>query len=44
MLIELGDAFDFTGAEFWNWCQPVACVAMKFCRWQAHAAPPIAYE
>ena len=21
MLIEFGDAFDFTGAEFWNWCR-----------------------
>ncbi|MBW4520637.1 MAG: methyltransferase [Scytolyngbya sp. HA4215-MV1] len=21
MLIEFGDAFDFTGADFWNWCQ-----------------------
>lgn len=23
MLIEFGDAFDFTGADFWSWCQPV---------------------
>ncbi|GFE84109.1 methyltransferase/methylase [Steroidobacter agaridevorans] len=22
MLIEFGDAFDFTGADFWSWCQP----------------------
>jgi hypothetical protein len=21
MLIECGDAFDFTGADFWGWCQ-----------------------
>jgi hypothetical protein len=21
MLIEFGDAFDFTGAEFWDWCR-----------------------
>jgi hypothetical protein len=21
MLLELGDAFDFTGADFWRWCQ-----------------------
>ncbi len=21
MLIEFGDAFDFTGADFWNWCR-----------------------
>jgi len=20
MLIEFGDAFDFTGADFWEWC------------------------
>jgi hypothetical protein len=23
MLIEFGDAFDFTGADFWSWCEPV---------------------
>jgi hypothetical protein len=21
MLIEFGDAFDFTGADFWSWCR-----------------------
>jgi hypothetical protein len=21
MLIEFGDAFDFTGADFWGWCR-----------------------
>lgn len=21
MLIEMGDAFDFTGADFWSWCR-----------------------
>jgi hypothetical protein len=23
MLIEFGDAFDFTGADFWSWCREV---------------------
>jgi len=36
MLIEFGDAFDFTGAEFWSWCREAG-----FSRYeQVHLAGP----
>ena len=44
MLIEFGDAFDFTGADFDGWCSEVGFRASRSSRWRARRAPAIAYK
>ena len=38
MLIEFGDAFDFSGADFWSWCQEAGFKSTKSSTWPAPAA------
>ena len=37
MLIEFGDAFDFSGADFWEWCKEAGSIATKCFIWRVRA-------
>ena len=39
MLIEFGDAFDYTGADFAEWCKDVGFQRRRSCRSPARRAP-----
>jgi hypothetical protein len=38
LLIEFGDAFDFTGTDFAGWCRSVGSRAARSCRWPGRPA------
>jgi hypothetical protein len=38
MLIEFGDAFDFSGADFWEWRQEAEFKRYQVLRWQGRVA------
>ena len=38
MLIEFGDAFDYSGADFRKWCGEVGFKRFEVIRWPAHPA------
>lgn len=44
MLIEFGDAFDFTGADFTGWCQEVGFKRTEFIHLAGPASAGIAYK
>ena len=44
MLIEFGDAFDYTGADFAGWCREAGFRESRSCRSPARRAPAIAYK
>jgi hypothetical protein len=44
MLIEFGDAFDFTGADFAGWCTEVGCRNMEVLPLAGPASAAIAYK
>jgi hypothetical protein len=44
MLIEFGDAFDFTGADFWSWCQPVGFRRYEVLHLAGACSAAIAYK
>lgn len=44
MLIEFGDAFDFTGADFWSWCQPVGFRRYEVLHLAGPCSAAIAYK
>ena len=44
MLIEFGDAFDFTGAEFWNWCREAGFKRYEVMHLAGPCSAAIAYK
>ena len=44
MLIEFGDAFDFTGADFWSWCQEAGFKRYEVLHLQGPCSAAIAYK
>lgn len=44
MLIEFGDAFDFTGANFWGWCQEVGFKRYEVVHLVGPCSAAIAYK
>lgn len=44
MLIEFGDAFDFTGADFWNWCQEAGFSRYEVLHLNGPCSAAIAYK
>jgi len=44
MLIEFGDAFDFTGADFWNWCQEAGFKRCEIVHLAGPCSAAIAYK
>ncbi len=44
MLIEFGDAFDFTGADFWNWCQEAGFSRYEVIHLAGPCSAAIAYK
>jgi predicted O-methyltransferase YrrM len=44
MLIEFGDAFDFTGADFWEWCREVGFKRYEIMHLQGPCSAAIAYK
>ena len=44
MLIEFGDAFDFTGADFWNWCQEAGFKRYEVIHLAGPCSAAIAYK
>jgi O-methyltransferase domain len=44
MLIEFGDAFDFTGADFWNWCAEVGFWRYEVVHLAGPCSAAIAYK
>jgi 2-polyprenyl-3-methyl-5-hydroxy-6-metoxy-1,4-benzoquinol methylase len=44
MLIEFGDAFDFTGADFWSWCQQAGFRSYEVVHLVGPCSAAIAYK
>jgi predicted O-methyltransferase YrrM len=44
MLIEFGDAFDFTGADFWNWCKEAGFKSYEVMHLTGPCSAAIAYK
>jgi hypothetical protein len=44
MLIEFGDAFDFTGADFWSWCRAVGFARYEVLPLAGACSAAIAYK
>ena len=44
MLIEFGDAFDFTGADFWNWCRDAGFSRYEVVHLNGPCSAAIAYK
>jgi hypothetical protein len=44
MLIEFGDAFDFTGADFWSWCREAGFSRYEVVHLQGPCSAAIAYK
>lgn len=44
MLIEFGDAFDFTGADFWNWCKEAGFKSYEVIHLAGPCSAAIAYK
>jgi hypothetical protein len=44
MLIEFGDAFDFTGADFWNWCREAGFKRYEVVHLTGPCSAAIAYK
>jgi O-methyltransferase domain/Dimerisation domain len=44
MLIEFGDAFDFTGADFWSWCQEAGFRSYEVLHLAGPCSAVIAYK
>ena len=44
MLIEFGDAFDFTGADFWNWCNEAGFKSYEVMHLTGPCSAAIAYK
>ena len=44
MLIEFGDAFDFSGADFWGWCQEVGFKSYEVIHLAGPCSAAIAYK
>ncbi len=44
MLIEFGDAFDFTGKEFWGWCQEAGFKSYEVLHLNGPCSAAIAYK
>ena len=44
MLIEFGDAFDFTGADFWNWCREAGFKSYQVVHLTGPCSAAIAYK
>ncbi len=44
MLIEFGDAFDFTGADFWSWCQQAGFSRYEVIHLAGPCSAAIAYK
>jgi len=44
MLIEFGDAFDFTGADFWNWCREAGFRSYEILHLAGPCSAAIAYK
>ncbi len=44
MLIEFGDAFDFTGVDFWNWCQEAGFRSYEVLHLAGPCSAAIAYK
>jgi predicted O-methyltransferase YrrM len=44
MLIEIGDAFDFTGADFWSWCQEAGFKRYEVLHLAGPCSAAIAYK
>jgi hypothetical protein len=44
MLIEFGDAFDFTGADFWSWCQEAGFERYEVVHLAGPCSAAIAYK
>ena len=44
MLIEFGDAFDFTGAEFWDWCREAGFKRYEVMHLDGPCSAAIAYK
>lgn len=44
MLIEFGDAFDFTGADFWSWCKPAGFSRYEVLHLAGACSAAIAYK
>jgi hypothetical protein len=44
MLIEFGDAFDFTGADFWEWCREAGFKRYEIMHLEGPCSAAIAYK
>jgi hypothetical protein len=44
MLIEFGDAFDYTGADFWSWCQEAGFKRYEVLHLAGPCSAAIAYK
>ena len=44
MLIEFGDAFDFSGADFWNWCKEAGFKSYEVLHLAGPCSAAIAYK
>jgi hypothetical protein len=44
MLIEFGDAFDFTGADFWDWCREAGFARYEVLHLKGPCSAAIAYK
>ena len=44
MLIEFGDAFDFTGADFWEWCKEAGFKRYEIVHLVGPCSAAIAYK
>ena len=44
MLIETGDGFDFTGADFWSWCQEAGFKRYEVLHLAGPCSAAIAYK
>jgi len=44
MLIEFGDAFDFTGADFWEWCREAGFKRYEVMHLAGPCSAAIAYK
>jgi hypothetical protein len=44
MLIEFGDAFDFTGADFWEWCKEAGFKRYEIMHLSGACSAAIAYK
>jgi hypothetical protein len=44
MLIEFGDAFDFTGADFWGWCREAGFARYEVLHLEGPCSAAIAYK